>query len=59
MVKFFKKMNGVLNASESSARLSLVKEQAIKTGFFITDFLCRYCCLVHSSFLITGRVRDL
>ena len=36
MVKFMKKMNGIPNASESKARLSLVKEQAIKTVFFFT-----------------------
>jgi phosphate transport system permease protein len=38
MMKFMKKMNGVLNASESTARLSLIKEQAIKTVFFFTAF---------------------
>jgi len=36
MMKFMKKMNGVLNTSESTARLSFVKEQAIKTVFFFT-----------------------
>ncbi len=36
MVKFMKEMNGIPNASESKARLSLVKEQAIKTVFFFT-----------------------
>ena len=35
-MKFMKKMNGVLNTSESTARLSFVKEQAIKTVFFFT-----------------------
>jgi phosphate transport system permease protein len=38
MMKFMKKMNGVLNASESTARLSFAKEQAIKTIFFFTAF---------------------
>ena len=38
MVKFMKKMNGVLNASEGTARLSFLKEQAIKTVFFFTAF---------------------
>ncbi|HJX57025.1 MAG TPA: phosphate ABC transporter permease PstA [Methanoregula sp.] len=36
MVKFMKEMNGIPNASVSKARLSLVKEQAIKTVFFFT-----------------------
>ncbi|MFY9801245.1 MAG: phosphate ABC transporter permease PstA [Methanoregula sp.] len=52
MVKFFKKMNGVLNASESSARLSLVKEQAIKTGFFITAFFAVIVVLFILLFLL-------
>jgi len=38
MMKFMIKMNGVLNASESTARLSFIKEQAIKTVFFFTAF---------------------
>jgi phosphate transport system permease protein len=38
MMKFMKKMNGVLNASERTARLSFMKEQAIKTVFFFTAF---------------------
>src|SRR4030042_5599754 len=38
MMKFMKKMNGVLNASERTAHLSFMKEQAIKTVFFFTAF---------------------
>jgi phosphate transport system permease protein len=38
MVKFMKKMNGVLSASEGTARFSFLKEQAIKTVFFFAAF---------------------
>jgi len=36
MVKFMKKMHGVMNASGNTARVSFLKEQAIKTVFFFT-----------------------
>jgi len=38
MEKFMKKMNGVPSASEVTAHLSFLKEQAIKTVFFFTAF---------------------
>src|SRR5665647_1292456 len=54
MMKFMKKMNGVLNASESTARLSFVKEQAIKTVFFFTAFFAVIVVL----FILLFLVRD-
>ena len=54
MMKFMKKMNGVLNASESTARLSFVKEQAIKTVFFFTAFFA----VIVVVFILLFLVRD-
>ena len=54
MMKFMKKMNGVLNASESTARLSFIKEQAIKTVFFLTAFFAVIVVL----FILLFLVRD-
>ncbi|HZK30076.1 MAG TPA: phosphate ABC transporter permease PstA [Methanoregula sp.] len=53
-MKFMKKMNGVLNASESTARLSFVKEQAIKTVFFFTAFFA----VIVVVFILLFLVRD-
>jgi phosphate transport system permease protein len=52
MVKFMKKMNGVLNASDSTARVSFVKEQAIKTVFFFTAFFAVIVVLFILLFLL-------
>ena len=52
MMKFMKKMNGVLNASESTARLSFIKEQAIKTVFFFTAFFAVIVVLFILLFLL-------
>jgi phosphate transport system permease protein len=54
MMKFMKKMNGVLNASESTARLSFVKEQAIKTVFFFTAFFA----VIVVGFILLFLLRD-
>ena len=48
MAKFMKKMNGVLNASEGTARLSFLKEQVNQNRILLHSLLCRYCCH-HSS----------
>jgi phosphate transport system permease protein len=52
MMKFMKKMNGVLNVSESTARLSIIKEQAIKTLFFFTAFFAVIVVLFILLFLL-------
>ena len=49
-----KKMNGVLNASEGTARLSFLKEQSIKTVFFFTAFFA----VIVVSFILLFLLRD-
>jgi len=52
MVKFMKKMHGVMNASENTARISFLKEQAIKTVFFFTAFFAVIVVLFILLFLL-------
>jgi phosphate transport system permease protein len=52
MVEFFKKMNDIRHASESSACLSLAQEQAIKTVLFITAFFAVIVVLFILLFLL-------
>jgi phosphate transport system permease protein len=54
MVKFMKKMNDVLGASQGTARGSFVKEQAIKTVFFFTAFFA----VIVVSFILLFLLRD-
>jgi phosphate transport system permease protein len=54
MVRFMKKMNGVLSASKGTARLSFLKERAIKTVFFFTAFFA----VIVVSFIFLFLVRD-
>jgi phosphate transport system permease protein len=49
-----KKMNGVLNASEGTARLLFLKEQSIKTVFFFTAFFA----VIVVSFILMFLLRD-
>ena len=49
-----KKMNGVLNASEGTARLSFLKEKSIKTVFFFTAFFA----VIVVSFILLFLLRD-
>ena len=54
MAKFIKKMNGNLITTERSARLSFLKERAIKTLFFCTASLA----VVVVSFILLFLLRD-
>jgi phosphate transport system permease protein len=54
MVRFMKKMNGAPGASHGTARLSVVKEQAIKTVFFFTAFFA----VIVVSFILLFLLRD-
>ncbi len=54
MIKFMKKMNGVLGASQDTARVSVIKEQAIKTVFFFTAFFA----VIVVSFILLFLLRD-
>jgi len=54
MVRFMKKMNDVLGASQGAARVSVVKEQGIKTVFFFTAFFA----VIVVSFILLFLLRD-
>ena len=53
-MKFMKKVNGVFHASESTARLSLLKEHSIKTILFFTAVFA----VIVVSFILLFLVRD-
>ncbi len=54
MVRFMKKMNDVMSASQGTARVSVVKEQGIKTVFFFTAFFA----VIVVSFILLFLLRD-
>jgi phosphate transport system permease protein len=53
-VKFLKKMDGVIHASEGTARFSVLKEQSIKTVFFFTALFA----VIVVSFILLFLLRD-
>jgi phosphate transport system permease protein len=53
-VKFLKKMDGVIHASEGTARISVLKEQSIKTVFFFTALFA----VIVVSFILLFLLRD-